>query len=79
MKLVTLYDDKGRIKLPKEVLKWLKVKKGDKLVVMEVEGERSIKLVPVDEFKRTVKWPRLEGINEDKALSEKTLALYEMV
>ena len=55
MKLVTLYDDKGRIKLPKEVLKWLKVKKGDKLVVMEVEGERSIKLVPVDEFKRTVK------------------------
>ena len=77
MKVVTLYD-KGRIKLPKEVLKWLKVKKGDKLVVMEVEGERSIKLVPVDEFKRTVKWPRLEGINEDKALFEKTLALYEM-
>jgi len=79
MKLVTLYDDKGRIKLPKEVLKRLKVKKGDKLVVMEVEGERSVKLVPVDEFKRTVKWPRLGGINEDKALSEKTLALYELI
>ena len=79
MKLVTLYDDKGRIKLPKEVLKRLKVKKGDKLIVMEVEGERSVKLVPVDEFKKTIKWPKLEGINEDKALSEKALALYESV
>lgn len=78
MKLVTLYDDKGRIKLPKEVLRLLKVRKGDKLVV-KVEGERSIRLLPLDEFKKTVKWPKLEGIDEDKALSEKALALYESI
>ena len=69
--IVTLYDDQGRTKLPIEILKVLNLKKGDKLLV-KIENNKIV-LEPVN----TKKWPKLEGIDEEKALKEKTLALYE--
>ena len=69
--IVTLYDNQGRTKLPIEILKALNLKKGDKLLV-KIENNKIV-LEPVN----TKKWPKLEGIDEEKALKEKTLALYE--
>jgi len=79
MKIVTLYDDNGRIKLPKDILKMLKVRKGDKLAIIPVDGELAVKLIPINELLKTVKWPVIGDIDEDKALSEKVLALYDVI
>ena len=68
--IVILYDDRGGTKLPIEILKTLNLKKRDKLLV-KIENNKIV-LEPVN----TKNDQKLEGIDEKKALKEKTLALY---
>ena len=77
MATITIYDEKGRTKLPKKVLEWLGVEKGDKVFAIKLAEETAVKLVPLEKAASTIRWPRLEGINEDEALKEKTQAVYE--
>lgn len=73
----TIYDEKGRTKFPERVLEWLGVGKGDKVFAIRMAEETAVKLVPLEKAASTIRWPRLEGINEDEALKKKTQAVYE--
>lgn len=77
MATITIYDDKGRTKLPKRVLEWLGVRKGDKIFAVKMAEETAVKLVPLEKAESMIEWPKLEGVDEEKALKRKTEAVYE--
>lgn len=77
MATITIYDEKGRTKLPKKVLEWLGVNKGDKIFAVKLSEEKAVKLIPLEKAQSIIQWPQLEGINEDKALEKRTEAFYE--
>jgi len=77
MAAITIYDEKGRTKLPKKVLEWLGVKKGDKIFAIKLTDEDAVKLVPLEKAKSIIQWPQLNGIEEEKALKRRTEAFYE--
>jgi len=74
---ITIYDEKGRTKLPKKVLEWLGLKRGDKVFAIKLTDEDAVKLVPLEKAKSIIQWPRLDGIEEEKALKRKTETVYE--
>ena len=69
--VIKIYDDHGRLKLPSSIVKKLNLKKNTILRVFIKNG--MIILEPIK-----TKWPKKGKIDEDKALSEKHLAWFEV-
>jgi bifunctional DNA-binding transcriptional regulator/antitoxin component of YhaV-PrlF toxin-antitoxin module len=74
---ITIYDERGRTKLPKKIMEWLGAKKGDKILAVNLRDEAAVKLIPLEKAMSTVDWPRLKGVDEKTALEKRTEALYE--
>ena len=69
--VIKMYDDHGRLKLPSSIVRKLNLRKNTALWVSVRDGV--IILEPIK-----VKWPKKGKIDEDKALSEKHLAWFEI-
>ncbi|RLE42209.1 hypothetical protein DRJ19_04550 [Candidatus Woesearchaeota archaeon] len=69
--VIKIYDDHGRLKLPSSIVRKLNLRKNTILRVSIKNGV--IILEPI-----RAKWPKKGKIDEDKALSEKHLAWFEI-